>query len=100
KDARLLHSAYANASNEERTLLSLTFHPGFAALPAGIQARIKSIFMRERDFDGMSAPDDLRMALWPERQRKKIAHLFPVCADDVPPQHLNFSPNLELLHRT
>jgi hypothetical protein len=99
KDTRLLHSAYANTSNENRTLLSLNFNPDFSDLPAGMQARIKSIFMREREFDGCIVPNDLLMVQWPERHREKIEHLFPSCADDVTPLNFNFSPNLDLLSR-
>lgn len=98
KDTRLLHSTYANKSNENRTLLSLNFNPDFSALPVGMQARIKSIFRREREFDGISVPNDMLVAQWPDQQRKKIEHLFPSCADDVPPLNFNFNPNPELLN--
>jgi len=100
KDTRLLHSTYANTSNEDRTLLSLNFNPDFATLPAPIQSRIKSIFMRTREFDGIGVPNDLLIAHWPDLHRKSIEHLFPVCADDVPPQNFNFNPKLDLLNRT
>ncbi|MDO9105312.1 MAG: phytanoyl-CoA dioxygenase family protein [Methylovulum sp.] len=98
KDTRLLHSTYANASNVDRTMLSLNFNPDFSALPASMQARIKRIFMREIEFDWIDVPKGLQMSQWPDSQRKKIEHLFPVCADDVPPQNFNFSPNLDLLN--
>jgi hypothetical protein len=98
KDARLLHSAYANTSNQDRTLLSLNFNPNFSALPAGMQARIKSIFMRAWEFDGASVPNDLLMSRWSDQQREKIEHLFPACADGVPPLNFNFSPDLDLLN--
>jgi ectoine hydroxylase-related dioxygenase (phytanoyl-CoA dioxygenase family) len=99
KDTRLLHSAYANRSNENRTLLSLNFNPDFSALPAGVKARIKSIFRREREFDGISVPKDLLVAQWPEQSRRKVEHLFPDCPDNVPPINFNFNPDLTLLNR-
>jgi ectoine hydroxylase-related dioxygenase (phytanoyl-CoA dioxygenase family) len=99
KDARLLHGTYSNASNEDRTLLSLNFNPNYSGLPAGMQSRIKKIFMREWEFDGHSVPNDLQMVQWPELYRGKIEHLFPSCADDVTPLNFNFSPDLDLLSR-
>lgn len=58
-DARLLHSAYANASGEERPLITLWFHPHFADQPEAIRARVAKIMRREEvdtDEDGAGAP--------------------------------------------
>jgi ectoine hydroxylase-related dioxygenase (phytanoyl-CoA dioxygenase family) len=100
KDTRLLHSTYSNTSSDERTLLSLNFNPGFASLPVNIRARIKKIFLRQSDsVDGLSVPDGLHMAMWPDQLRKKVEHLFPHCADDVVPQRYNFSPKREMFEQ-
>lgn len=99
KDTRLLHGAYANTSGQERTMLSLNFNPDFSNLPAAMQARINSIFMRDRvKLDGVFDPNNQVIAQWPEAQRRPIEHLFPNCADSVAAQDFNFSPNLQLLN--
>lgn len=99
KDTRLLHGSYANASRHERTLLSLNFNPGFSSLPAAMQARIKSIFLRNRvKLDDVFDPNDQVIAQWPEPHRRQIEHLFPICSDTVAAQNYNFSPDLQLLN--
>jgi hypothetical protein len=97
KDTRLLHSTYANASDEHRTMLSMCFNPGYAALPDGMRARIKAIFLRQRgEINGIDFPTGLPITQWPERQRRQMEHLFPAGADGVAPQGFNFSPRPEL----
>jgi ectoine hydroxylase-related dioxygenase (phytanoyl-CoA dioxygenase family) len=39
-DARLLHAAHANETDERRTLITLWYQPDFAALPERMQAQI------------------------------------------------------------
>jgi ectoine hydroxylase-related dioxygenase (phytanoyl-CoA dioxygenase family) len=92
KDTRLLHSAYANRSGEERTLLSLNFNPGYRRLPQPLQARIRNLFLRENDINGFGLPRVQRFASWPEEARRKIEHLFPDCDAAWPPQALHFAP--------
>ena len=97
KDTRLLHSTYANGSDDHRTMLSLSFNPGYATLPAGMRARIKTIFLRQRgEINGIDFPTGLPITQWPEPQRKQMEHLFPTGADGVAPQDFNFSPKPEL----
>jgi hypothetical protein len=96
KDTRLLHSTYANTSGEHRTMLSLCFNPGYSNLPAGMRARIKAIFLRQRgEINGIDFPTGLPITQWPELQRKQMEHLFPTGADGIPPQDFNFSPRPE-----
>ena len=51
-DARLLHAAHANQSEEERTCLTLWYHPRFMALPDPIKAAYTSCI------DHAPIPDD------------------------------------------
>jgi hypothetical protein len=97
KDARLLHSAYANASSQERTLLSLNFNPGYAELPAPMQARIRSVFRRQRGLVRITDADDLTMDRWPEPQRRHVEHFFPAGAQGEPMQIVNMRPDPALL---
>jgi ectoine hydroxylase-related dioxygenase (phytanoyl-CoA dioxygenase family) len=46
-DARLLHSAFANRSSEERPLLTLWYIPNYRFLPEPVQARLYAIYSRE-----------------------------------------------------
>lgn len=46
-DARVLHGSYPNGSDQERTLITLWFHPSFAALPEPMRARIYEIYVRK-----------------------------------------------------
>ena len=99
KDARLLHGSYANTSDKDRTLVSLNFNPDFSSLPASMQSRVKSIFMRGREFDGLSDPNEVLVTQWPDQHRQPIEHLLPTAAPNVPPQSFNFSPNGDLLNK-
>lgn len=97
KDTRLLHSTYSNQSDGHRTMLSLNYNPGYSALPAGMQARIKTIFLRQRgEINDLDIQAGLPVTQWPEPQRKQIEHLFPTGADDVAPQGFNFSPKPDM----
>ncbi len=92
-DARLLHGAYANDSNEERTLLTLWYHPNFAGLPAPMQARIYSLFKREGNDTDPAAAGKLTPDVWPAAERQRIAHLFPSYLGPATPQPWNRSPD-------
>ena len=46
-DARLIHGSYPNNSDEERTLITLWYHPDYLKLPKPIQVRIYEIFVRK-----------------------------------------------------
>ena len=74
-DARLLHAAHANQSGQERSLLTLWFHPNAGSLPAGMQARIRAIFDREGVDTDMPDVNPLTLDGWPHKDR--IAHYFP-----------------------
>lgn len=85
-DARLLHGTYANRSDEERTLITLWYHPNFAGLPEPMQARITGIFRREgvdTDPDGTTGQC---LEDWPGPQRRRVEPLFPNYAGTADPQ--------------
>ena len=43
-DARLLHGAYPNCTDEERMLLTLWYHPSWSELPPGLRAHAANVF--------------------------------------------------------
>lgn len=74
-DARLLHSAYPNNTDNERMLLTLWFHPGWDDIPSGIRAHAANIFNginSESQHDMMPSPRK-----WPAESRKCLAMLVP-----------------------
>lgn len=92
-DARLLHAAHANRSGEERSLLTLWFHPDFASLPAGMRARIRQTYERRGvDTDPVAGavmtPDD-----WPAEARDIVADLLVPDGQTAPPHAWNRVPN-------
>ncbi|MEM7444304.1 MAG: phytanoyl-CoA dioxygenase family protein [Pseudomonadota bacterium] len=92
-DARLLHAAHANTSTEERSLLTLWYHPDFANLPAGMRARIRQTYDREGvDTDPTAGhattPDD-----WPSEFRSPVEDLLVPGGQDAPPHSWNRVPN-------
>ena len=76
-DARLLHGSYPNRSTAERPLLTLWYHPDFARLPAGMQARIQEIFRRRGVDTDPEGKNRRLISDWPAEQRRRIAHLLP-----------------------
>jgi len=91
-DARLLHGTYPNRSGEERTLITLWYHPDFSALPGPIRARIDFIFNR-RDVDtDPDWADGLTPAKWPAAERAKVAPLLPSYDGGDAPQPWNRDP--------
>ena len=92
-DARLLHGAYGNQTNSERTLLTLWYHPDFQNLPGGMQARIQQIFDRK----GVDTDPDSGMVMseWPIEQLNKVAHLLPTYNGAEIPHDWNREPQLK-----
>lgn len=80
-DSRLLHSAYANTSGAERSLLTLWYLPEFTNLPDGIRNQLHQIFARtdlDIDADKTAPPSP---ADWPAAARQQVTDLFPTPAD-------------------
>lgn len=91
-DPRLLHSAYANQTDAERSLLTLWFLPEFESLPESIQARYVQIFNRQELDTGDSAAGKL-LDTWPAEHRNEIAHLEPVYEGAMEPHPWNRAPD-------
>lgn len=92
-DVRLMHGSHPNASEHERTLLTLWYHPGYSTLPEPIRARIQELYCRrgvdtDPDADQQQFPDN-----WPEPYRSKIAAQCPDYAGAAAPQPWNRSPD-------
>ena len=92
-DARLLHSAYANRTDEERPLLTLWYIPNWSAMPGSVQATLRAIYDREVvDIDegagGLPTPDS-----WPAEAMEKIEHLVPHYAGEDEPTKWNRLPD-------
>ena len=95
-DARLLHSAYANQSQEERSLITLWFHPNYRGLPAGMKARIRQVFERQGVDTDPVGGELMTLDEWPETSRQLIADLFPPPSPNVEPHAWNRIPNWEI----
>ncbi len=96
-DARLLHSAYANQSADERSLLTLWYHPAYMTQPEQLRARVASIMRREEvdtDPDGAAIgpfPD-----CWPADARTRIADVVAAYEGDAAPLPWNREPSPRL----
>lgn len=93
-DARLLHGAYANRSAEERTLITLWFHPHFATQPAAIRSRVWRITRREgvdTDAGGAAQPFP---DCWPDAARARVEPLLARDESGAEPLAWNRVPGL------
>lgn len=63
-DARLLHAAHANRTNDRRTLITLWYQPDFASLPERVQAQLAPQVRRP------STP-------WPAEAQAKLDAMHP-----------------------
>ncbi len=91
-DARLLHGTYPNDSDTERTLITLWYHPDFAALPEPIRARIDFIFNRRGVDTDPDWADGMTPARWPAAARAKVETLLPAYDGGADPQPWNRDP--------
>jgi len=91
-DPRLLHSAYANKTDGERSLITLWYLPEFASLPEPIQARYVQIFNRHDLDTGDNAAGNL-LDGWPERHRQAIMNLEPKYHGRTEPHAWNRAPD-------
>jgi hypothetical protein len=96
-DARLLHGAYANRSENERTCVTLWFHPRFTEQPEEIQSRVATIAER-KDVDtdpGENAPPFSE--IWPPAALDTIAPHLASYHGPVAPIAWNRSATLDRL---
>ena len=91
-DARLIHGTFPNFLNDERTLITLWFHPNFSKLPGSLQVRIHEMFMRkgvDTDPDGLNA---MTLYNWPEKNKTLVEPIFPSCPADEIAEEWNRNP--------
>ena len=95
-DARLIHGAFANQTDEERPLLTLWFMPHWSSMPPEMRALAYKGFMRGDDIpSSVAAP---RTFLdWPEPLKQRIAHLLPPDDGGVEPMRWNRIPDFRRL---
>ena len=91
-DARLLHSAYANTTTQERPLLTLWYIPNWSSLPGSVQATLRSIYNRyvvdiDDGVGDLPTVDD-----WPANAVEHIRHLLPVYEGSDEPTPWNRIP--------
>ena len=94
-DARLIHGAFANCTNEERPLLTLWFMPHWSSMPAEMRALAYKGFMRGDDIPSSVEPHTFLD--WPEPLKRRIAHLLPPDDGGVAPMRWNRIPNFDRL---
>jgi ectoine hydroxylase-related dioxygenase (phytanoyl-CoA dioxygenase family) len=95
-DARLIHSAFANRTQEERPLLTLWFMPHWSAMPPEMRALAYKGFMRGDDIPSSAAHPQTFLD-WPEPLKRRIAHLLPPDNGGVPPMRWNRIPDFAKL---
>ncbi len=81
-DARLLHGAYANQSDQHRTVITLWYHPEFDSAPEQIRAHLG----RKQSV----------VAQWPEEAQRLVQPLVPTYSGDLEPIGWNRNPGVEL----
>lgn len=91
-DARLIHGAFANRTNEERPLLTLWFMPHWRDMPPEMRALAYKGFMRGDDIPS-SVDRPSTFLDWPDRLKRRIAHLLPPDDGGVPPMRWNRIPD-------
>jgi hypothetical protein len=91
-DARLIHGAFANRTNEERPLLTLWFMPHWRAMPPPMRALAWKGFMRGDDIPSSVASPSTFLD-WPEPLKERIAHLLPPDDGGAEPMRWNRIPD-------
>jgi len=71
-DARLLHAAHANETDERRTLITLWYQPRFDAMPERIQAQMAAKIQHAPEW-------------WPAEARERYSALLPRYDSDAAP---------------
>ena len=76
-DARLIHGAFPNEQSEDRTLITLWFHPNYNSLTPALQSRISEIFLRTGVDTDPDAPEKKTPLDWPDENRIGCDFYFP-----------------------
>jgi hypothetical protein len=94
----LIGDAFANRTDEERPLLTLWFMPHWRSMPPEMRALAYKGFMRGDDIPSSVAAPSTFLD-WPERLRRRIAHLLPPDDGGVAPMRWNRIPDFTKLAR-
>jgi hypothetical protein len=95
-DARLIHGAFANQTNEERPLLTLWFMPHWSSMPPAMRALAYKGFLRGDDIPSSLARPRTFLD-WPGPLRNRIAHVLPPDDGGVAPMRWNRVPDFARL---
>lgn len=82
-DARMFHATHENASDEQRTVITIWFHPFFSELQEDTQSWIHAAMHGQHE-------------TWPEDALGKIAPVIPDYQGDVEPMELTRTPDERL----
>lgn len=82
-DARVFHASHANETDQERTVITLWYHPSFSELAESTQAWIQRQFTSGH-------------GLWPEHAKKMIARVVPRYSGDAEPMVPDRRPGPQL----
>ena len=89
-DARLLHGAYPNSTDEERMLLTLWYHPSWSDLPPGLRAHAANVF--NGAYSDLAPGAEPSPRDWPPQAFDRIAALVPEHPGS-PPVEFNRRPD-------
>jgi hypothetical protein len=95
-DARLIHGAFANRTDQERPLLTLWFMPHWREMPPEMRALAYKGFLRGDDIPASAAHPHTFLD-WPEPLKRRIAYLLPPDDCGVPPMRWNRIPDFARL---
>lgn len=82
-DARMFHATHENTSEEQRTVITIWFHPFFSDLQEETQSWIHSAMLSQHE-------------TWPADALAKIAPLIPDYQGEVEPMELTRTPDARL----
>ena len=85
-DARMFHATHENASDEQRTVITIWFHPHFSDLREETQSWIHSAMQHQHE-------------TWPPDTLAKIAPLIPNYRGDAEPMEMTRTPDHRLRSR-
>ena len=83
-DARMFHATHENRSAEQRTVITIWFHPGFKDLLPDVQS-----WIYRQAYD--------RHADWPQAARRKIREVTPEYTGNAPPMDVHRTPDARLV---
>jgi hypothetical protein len=95
-DARLIHGAFANQTDEERPLLTLWFMPHWSTMPPEMRALAYKGFMRGDDIPSSVARPSTFLD-WPEPLLRRIRHVLPPDDGGAAPMRWNRIPDFARL---